>query len=312
MNCCPSDDKSTSQRKRPKRREGVELPNRLIAFPRKKIKIGTARPMIAGDGEKRRNAGTIGPFFVDPFAVRVSEFAQFVADTGYVTDAERYGWSLVFHTCVSDETNKDKDCLRDTPWWIKVEGANWQNWTGQRNDGDVRANNPVTHVSWNDANAYAAWAGGRLPREAEWEYAAGGGVDMIYPWGDMEPEEMAETPLRIFDGLFPNRPTGSVGPMDVDAHEPSKTGLYNLAGNVWEWVDDIYQVKSLSKSVKLKNANAKRDNLRVLKGGSHLCHKSYCWRFRNAARSSACSDSSTAHAGFRVFYDLDKTQVSFA
>ena len=112
---------------------------------------------------------------------------------------------------------------------------------------------------------------GRLPAKRN-RIVAGGGIDMIYPWGDMEPEEMAELRYVSLMGDFLIT-LQSVGPMDVDAHEPNKTGLYNLAENVWEWVDDIYQVKSLSKSVKLKNAIAKRDNLRVLKDDSPLSQK---------------------------------------
>lgn len=303
MSCCPDDKKSGRQATVLPEHNNEQRPDRLIQFQKQRIDIGTNRLIIPVDGEKRRKAGNVGPFLADPFAVNVADFGRFISETGYITDAQRYGWSLVFHTYVADREAKDRDCLSDTPWWIKVNGADWQHWTGQDDDTSARADHPVTHVSWNDAAAYAAWVGGRLPTEAEWEYAAGGGIDQRYPWGDTEPEEMATPSVRIFDGRFPNHPNTPLGPVAVNTYAPNAAGLYNLVGNAWEWAADPFRIKSLSKSAKLRNAEAQKTNARVLKGGSHLCHKSYCWRFRIAARSSASADSSSAHAGFRVFYD---------
>lgn len=304
MTCCPTSNRGGAAAAPVAQGRGRHpRPDRLIPFPARRIEIGTDKPLIPGDGEKRRKVGVVGPFLADPFAVTVADFGRFIDDTGYVTDAQTYGWSLVFHTYVPDRRTKQRDALTATPWWIKTNGADWQHWTGKGDDSAARANHPVTHVSWNDATAYAAWAGGRLPTEAEWEYAASGGSDIRYPWGNLEPEETELPALRIFNGRFPEQPDDAVGPVPVDSHGPNGAGLYNLVGNAWEWVADPYRIKSLSKAAKLRNSEAQAHGFRVMKGGSHLCHKSYCWRFRIAARSSASPDTSAAHAGFRVFYD---------
>ncbi|MFD9245995.1 formylglycine-generating enzyme family protein [Streptomyces sp. NPDC059556] len=157
---------------------------------------------------------------------------------------------------------------------------------GPGSSSDGRLDHPVTHVSWNDAQAYCAWSGSRLPTEAEWEYAARGGLDQArHPWGDAPP-----TPDRavIFRGEFPDRPTAAVGTAPVRSLAPDGHGLHHAVGNVWEWAADRF---------------APHSPARALRGGSHLCHVSYGNRYRCSARTANGPDSSTGHIGFRVAAD---------
>jgi formylglycine-generating enzyme required for sulfatase activity len=167
---------------------------------------------------------------------------------------------------------------------------------------------PVVQVSWTDANAFAAWAGGRLPSEAEWECAAAGGLnDARYPWGDQEPDENDFLPCNIWQGTFPTENTATDGfaaTAPVDAFAPNGFGLYNMAGNTWEWCADPFLIRSLARGARERSEAARVQNMRLLKGGSHLCHRSYCHRYRIAARTGAGSDSGTTHVGFRLVFDL--------
>ena len=157
----------------------------------------------------------------------------------------------------------------------------------------------------NDALVFARWCGGRLPTELEWEHAARGGLgDVRYPWGANEPEEANFLPCNIWQGRFPEKNTGAdgwVGTAPVRAYQPNGYGLYNIIGNVWEWTADAYRVKSLKKRVRQKLDGMK--GFKVLKGGSFLCHRSYCYRYRIAARTGNSPDTTTPHQGFRVAWD---------
>jgi len=170
--------------------------------------------------------------------------------------------------------------------------------------GSWKEDHPAVHISWNDAKVYAEWAGGRLPTEAEWEHAARGGLgDVKFPWGDLEPDDHENFPCNIWQGRFPDENSGKDGYLTTAparSFAPNGYGLYNLAGNVWEWTSDTYKVKSLKKQVKERLKHMK--NYKLSKGGSFLCHKSYCFRYRIAARSGTSPDSATTHHGFRVVW----------
>ncbi|MGW0516016.1 formylglycine-generating enzyme family protein [Crossiella sp. NPDC003009] len=227
----------------------------------------------------------LSPFAIDAHPVTNDQFAEFAAATGHVTEAERFGWSYVFagflpHT----ETPR----VADAPWWHAVEQAHWRAPEGPGSGLAGRGDHPVVHVSWRDADAYARWAGKRLPTEAEWEYAARGGLDRRrYPWGDeLTPDDVHR--CNIWQGQFPLHNTaedGYRGTSPVHAFLPNGFGLYDTVGNVWEWCADRWQ------------------DGRVLRGGSHLCHRSYCNRYRVAARTRNTPDSSSGHLGFRCAGD---------
>lgn len=167
-----------------------------------------------------------------------------------------------------------------------------------------RPDHPVVHISWNDAQSYAKWAGGRLPTEAEWEHAARGGLgDVRFPWGDREPNDTDFLPCNIWQGDFPKTNSakdGFVTTAPARYYEPNGYGLYNVVGNVWEWTADAYRIKSLKKHVRQRLATMK--DYKLSKGGSFLCHASYCYRYRIAARSGTSPDSTTTHQGFRVVW----------
>ncbi len=275
-----------------------------VAFEACESWLGTDHPIIPPDGEGPRRKAALSAFSIDRYAVSVERFSAFVQATGYLTEAERLGWSYVFRGLIDDLNTVDVIGEADrTAWWLGVNGANWRNPAG---DGvTAPSDHPVTHISWHDANVFADWAGGRLPKELEWEHAARGGITNIrYPWGDEEPDD--ETVFcNIWQGRFPELNTcqdGYLGTAPVDAFEPNSAGLYNMAGNVWEWTADRFRVRSLKAAAKKRNADAQRHGERIVKGGSFLCHASYCWRYRIAARSGRPPDSSSSNSGLRLAY----------
>ncbi|GHA21934.1 hypothetical protein GCM10007989_16600 [Devosia pacifica] len=246
---------------------------------------------------------------MDAAAVTNRRFAEFVNATGFETETERFGWSFVFY----DMLPADMSSLAavGTDWWRCVDGACWKEPEGPGSKIEGREDHPVTHVTWNDAAAFAKWAGGRLPTEAEWEHAARGGLtDPMFPWGDQEPDDVDFMPCNVWQGQFPNRNTGADGfrwVAPARSFAPNGYGLYNMAGNTWEWTADRWSVRSLAKASKADNFNATAHNERVMKGGSFLCHRSYCYRYRIAARHPNTTDTSTSHIGFRLAYDSVST-----
>jgi formylglycine-generating enzyme len=249
-------------------------------------------------------------FAIDPYAVTNAWFGEFVGATGYRTEAERYGFSLVFAASLPAPEPPSADA---PSWWRRVEGASWRAPEGPQANLTGRLDHPVVHVSWNDAVAFAAWAGGRLPTEAEWEYAAAGGhPGARFPWGDAEPDDVAFQPCNIWQGQFPshnNGRDGYLGTAPVDAFAPNGYRLFNMSGNTWEWCADRFRVRSLSRAAQARNRLAQAGEERLLKGGSYLCHRSYCYRYRIAARTGAGADSSTAHVGFRLVFDEEPSAI---
>ncbi|UHA75926.1 formylglycine-generating enzyme family protein [Paenibacillus sp. 481] len=268
------------------------------------------------DGERPSRQVTVGSFAISPYAVTNADFAQFVAATGYVTEAERFGWSYVFHLLLHEEASTQIiGSSAETPWWLGIRGASWRQPEGAGSSVEARMDHPVVHVSWHDATAYCDWAQLRLPTEREWEFAARGGLERKrYPWGDaLKPD--GEHRCNIWQGKFPvknNASDGYVSTAPVDAYLPNGFGLFNVSGNVWEWCADWFTATPASSgacSTGLGSTNAgsagqpDTSHARVMKGGSYLCHKSYCNRYRVAARSSNTPDSSAAHLGFRCVKD---------
>ncbi|MGX4584549.1 formylglycine-generating enzyme family protein [Paenibacillus chitinolyticus] len=255
------------------------------------------------DGEGPVRNVSVDAFYIDPYAVTNAEFQKFIRATGYRTEAESFGWSYVFHLFLSEQTaTKTVQAPIKTPWWRVVEGANWAHPEGEDSGIEGRMDHPVVHVSWNDAVAYCNWAGKRLPTEAEWEYAARGGlVQKKYAWGDQFMTG-TEHHCNIWQGNFPVEnyaSDGYSGTAPVHTYKPNGFGLYQMSGNVWEWCADWFSRTYHVHGKRDNPAGPTRGQERVMRGGSYLCHKSYCNRYRVAARSKNTSDSSTGNIGFR-------------
>jgi formylglycine-generating enzyme required for sulfatase activity len=255
------------------------------------------------DGEGPIRRVELSPFRIDPTAVTNAQFAAFVKATGYVTDAERYGFSFVFEGFLSEENRRGSQAVPAVPWWRAVTGASWRRPEGPGSSVTSRQNHPVVHVSWNDATAYCEWSNTRLPTEAEWEYAARGGLEQQrYPWGD-ELTPGGRHRCNIWQGEFPVRNTGEdgyLGTAPVKSYRPNGYGLYNVAGNVWEWCADWFSPDFHRTGPHTDPTGPSDGTARVMRGGSHMCHASYCNRYRVAARSSNTPESSAGNIGFRV------------
>lgn len=274
----------------------------------------------------------VDAFAIDRGPVTVAEFGRFVDQTGYVTFAERapdpadYPDAdpslLVAGSAVFQPTPHPVSLDDSSQWWAYVPGADWRHPWGPASDNSERQDHPVTQVAYEDAEAYARWAGKELPTEAEWEYAARGGLDgAIFAWGD-EQQPDGELMANHWQGDFPWRNTGAkgwVGTSPVGLFPANGYGLVDATGNVWEWTSDYYSPRGAGSDPPAKPccgppANPRVENpdasfdvgrpgghipRRVVKGGSHLCAPSYCLRYRPAARQPEAIDTSTSHIGFR-------------
>ncbi len=259
-----------------------------------------ARPVMVGD------------FRIDETPVTNAQFTRFIAETGYVTFAEIAPDPADYPDAPADmlragsavfvPSSHPVDLGGPATWWQFVFGADWRHPTGPDSTIDALMDHPVVHIVAADAEAYAAWAGKRLPTEAEWEYAARGGLDgRAYAWGDeFRPE--GRIMAKTFDGQFPhlNRaPPGLERTAPVGSYPANGYGLCDMIGNVWEWTADGYD-RAISPGRPCCGVSSDgRVPRRVLKGGSHLCHPDYCQRYRPAARWPQPVDTSTSHAGFR-------------
>jgi formylglycine-generating enzyme required for sulfatase activity len=268
-------------------------------------------------------------FWMDEHPVTVAEFRRFVKATGYVTVAERpldpgqyqgadpallHPGSLVFHQAAGPVNLRDV-----SQWWRYTPGASWRHPAGPGSTLDGLDRHPVTHVAAEDADAYAAWAGKQLPTEAEWESAARGGLDgAVFTWGDDETPR-GKVMANTWQGQFPwqDLKTGRWGRTSpVNSFPPNGFGLYDMAGNVWEWTSDYFAARPAERvqdaccAPRNPRVTAAADSLvpgqpgahiprRVIKGGSHLCAPNYCLRYRPAARQGETVDTSTSHLGFR-------------
>lgn len=255
---------------------------------------------------------SVAGFWIDEAPVTVAEFRRFVKQTGHVTVAERpldpadypdadpallRPGSLVFRG-----TRGPVDLSDARNWWAYVPGASWERPEGPGSDTYTRARHPVVHVAAEDVEAYASWAGKALPTEAEWEYAARGGLDRaMFAWGDdLAPD--GRMLANFWQGEFPwqNLLTdGWLGTSPVGAFPPNGYGLVDMTGNVWEWTSDPFETSEIATPCCAPSAAAEHFPRRVIKGGSHLCAPNYCLRFRPAARQGETVDTSTAHIGFR-------------
>jgi len=275
----------------------------LCNIPGGEALVGTDMPLIPVDEESPCRVRTIESFRMMRTTVTNAMFANFIKDTGYKTEAERIGWSFVFYNQLPDNFEHTQAPV-NTQWWRRVNGACWNQIAGPTTEYALQADHPVIHVSWNDAKVFAEWAGGRLPTEAEWEHAARGGLgDVPFPWGHAEPDDINYQPCNIWQGQFPAS-NSCVDGFDFTApaksFEPNGYGLYNMCGNVWEWTSGRLKLTGRSKESRQLAKQLKGSKL--LKGGSYLCHKSYCFRYRIAARTGNTPDSTTTHQGFRLVF----------
>jgi len=270
--------------------------------------MGSEGPEVwKADGEGPVRSIELAPFWMDVCAVTNARFAQFVEATNYKTEAEMFGWSYVFHKHVSaDNKKRARGFSGEANWWLGVEGAHWRKPEGPGSDVRKREQHPVVHISWNDALAFCQWSGLQLPTEAQWEFAARGGLEQkLYPWGDeLSPKDKSGKmthKCNIWQGKFPTLDTGADGwtnTAPVKSFAPNGFGLYQMSGNVWEWCSDWFGRDHLARE--LQNPTGPPDGTqKVVKGGSFLCHASYCNRYRVAARTGNTPDSTTSHTGFR-------------
>jgi formylglycine-generating enzyme len=288
----------------------------LVELPAGSFRMGSTRFY---QEEAPVRTATVAAFAIEQHPVTNAQYAEFVADTGHVTVAERpldpalYPGAavqdLVPGALVFRPTEGPVD-LRDwRQWWDWAPGANWRHPFGPDSATADRMDHPVVQLAYTDAAAYAQWAGRRLPTEAEWEYAARGGATTTYPWGDdVAPDGrlMANT----WQGRFPYRNEGAlgwVGTSPVASFPPNGFGLVDMIGNVWEWTTTRYSAHHVGAEKGCCTPSSATPDPTVnqtLKGGSHLCAPEYCHRYRPAARSSQSQDSATTHIGFRCVISL--------
>lgn len=271
--------------------------------------MGTdSREAFEKDGEGPVRTVALDPFYIDIHPVTNADFHEFVRAANYRTDSERLGWSFVFQGHIAKEQYEKLVCstVSAANWWCQIYGADWRHPEGPDSTVDGRSDYPITHVSWNDAIAYCEWAGKRLPTEAEWEFAARGGLEQkLYPWGD-ELTPNGRHLCNVWQGEFPAvdlAEDGYAGTCPVSAFPPNAFGLYSMTGNTWEWCSDWFDAEYHITATRTNPVGPPNGASKVIRGGSYLCHRSYCNRYRVAARTSNTPNSATTNMGFRCIRD---------
>jgi formylglycine-generating enzyme required for sulfatase activity len=276
-----------------------------VALPGGRFLMGDSKgDGYPGDGERPVHPVSILPFSIDATSVTNDDFARFVEATGYRTEAETFGYSAVFHLALQADEDDILGQPPQTLWWFGVAGSDWRRPNGRKSNIEGLGDHPVVHVSWNDAQAYCRWAGRRLLTEAEWEYAARGGLaGKRYPWGDDLLSPDGTHRCNIWQGTFPTTNDGADGWLataPVRSYAANGYGLWQMIGNVWEWCTDWYDPSYYARSPEGDPTGPETGSVKCLRGGSYLCHASYCNRYRNAARSSNTPDSSASNISFRT------------
>lgn len=262
---------------------------RFSEVPGGRYRVGYEGPLAhPEDGEGPERDIELSSFEIAETTVTNAQFAAFVAATGYVTDAQRHGDSFVFDMLLDEAVAARSPPVDDLPWWRRVEGACWLAPEGEGSSISERDDHPVVHVSFRDAVAFARWSGTRLPTELEWEVAARGGLrGALYPWGD-ELTPGGRWQCNIWQGTFPYENSlddGYLGTAPVRSYPANGYGLHEICGNVWEWVAGSW---------------SGRDHACVRRGGSYLCHDSWCNRYRVTGRTRGLPADSAVNVGFRV------------
>ncbi|MEJ8843714.1 formylglycine-generating enzyme family protein [Lacibacter sp. H375] len=309
----------------------------MVFIPGGSFEMGADNEQASED-EYPKHKVTVDAFYMDVTEVTNAQFQKFVDATGYITTAERKpDWEelkktvppgtakpadslLVAASLVFKPSNGPVDLNNYSQWWSWVAGADWKHPEGPNSSIKGKENFPVVHVSWDDAMAYCKWAGKRLPTEAEWEYAARGGLNNnIYPWGN-EHVNIGAAKTNSWEGKFPysnEQRDGFIKYAPVKTYNCNKYGLFDVAGNVWEWCSDWYDhnyYKSVASNT-VVNPNGPQKSFdpqdpytpkRVLRGGSFLCNDSYCSGYRVARRMKSSPDTGLEHTGFRCVKDVAK------
>lgn len=293
--------------------------SKMIKIPAGPFLMGTNSALAyPADGEGPQRNVEVDEFWIDETTVTNLNFSKFVEASGYQTEAELSGWSFVPAFLVPKQDEKFlMGTPASTPWWAGIKGANWRHPLGPSSSFLEMLDHPVVHLSWEDATAYAHWLGKRLPTEAEWEKAArGGSKQTIFPWGN-EVRLNKEFTCNIWQGDFPESNTGEdgfLGTAPVYEYKPNGYGLFNVCGNVWEWCSDNWGDNSQFRNVnqhKIINPQGPASGEdKVIKGGSFMCHDSYCNRYRISARSSHPKNGFTAHIGFRCVNNQNRELLS--
>jgi sulfatase modifying factor 1 len=301
-------------------------PEGMVLIPGGSFKMG-GRSQESTQDEFPRHDVTIRSFYMDATEITNEQFERFVKETNYVTVAEKdVDWEqmskqvppgtprpadslMVAGSLVFKKTTTAVDLTDYSQWWRWTAGANWRHPEGPASDIRDRMDHPVVHVAWIDAQAYAKWAGKRLPAEEEWEWAAAGGSsDAIYTWGN-EPASSASKKANFWQGSFPYEnleEDGFFATAPVKSYPANVFGLYDLGGNVWEWCEDVYDDRGYVEMTedRMPSFRVRLTAERVLRGGSFLCNDSYCSGYRISRRMGSTPDSGLNHAGFRCVKDL--------
>lgn len=257
------------------------------------------------DGETPEHAVYLDIFSMDVATVTNRDYAAFVTATGYVSDAEHHGASAVFEHHVKARSEDIEGRFPGAPWWLCVRGADWRHPAGPESSVAGLEDHPVVHVSWNDAMAYCRWTNRQLPTEAQWEHACRGGHrGRRFPWGNtLETDSGKAWPCNIWQGTFPHVndcEDGWDATAPAEAFMPNDHGLRQMIGNVWEWCADWFDPGYYAISPITNPSGPESGTRRIMRGGSFLCHDSYCNRYRSAARSSNTPESSASNIGFRT------------